>query len=81
MGVQTDKHPTQAANLSGLMCLNPTLRKRNVKNDWEMKNQIKAFATNCDRIMLGLKRNHGIHKEEFYERLNQIPLALTAICR
>ena len=26
--------------------------------------------------MFGLKRNHGIHNEELYERLSQIPLTL-----
>ena len=77
VGVQTDKHSTQAANFSGLMRLNPTLRKRNVENE-QMKNQINAFAINSYRIILSLKCNHGIHNEELSERLNQIPLALVA---
>ena len=48
----------------------------------QMTNQINTFATNCNyQIMIGLKYNHGIHNEELYKRLNQIPLALAAIYR
>ena len=47
----------------------------------KLKNELDSFATNCYRIILGIKRLDKITNETIYKQVNQIPLSITAAKR